>query len=781
MSGDDKCATVPDLVECSYVNDGIGPSTFIGGASKDHLPIDGWQHTSGASPDKAEILNAYAAKAIDENDDEILYFGMDRYAVDGSTDIGFWFFRGPVVANPDGTFTGEHQGTLDSSPADNDILALATFTQGGAATNIRVFRWVGAGGNESGTINGPDAGAGDCVQDPPLTDDPLCGTVNDTTIEVPWEYQFKGAATGNWVPAGGFFEGGINLTELGLEGCFSSFLAETRSSPEITAILKDFTLGDFESCDTELTTTPKTGAGGGLTADSDNDALEEISTGTGSVQVKDSAVLDVKGIASFTGTLSFYLCGPIPNGACDENGVPAGSSTVTTNDTYLSDAMTVTSVGRYCWYAFFDSTTEGVPDASDGTTETLGPPKSTGECFEVTPVTPTLSTTAGPTVKVGSAVTDTATLGGTATQPGTDGPNATYPTINATNGAAAGGSITFTLRNDSCVAIDASETARAVSGDGTYPTVSQDPVSYTPASTGTYHWVASYSGSSPNTSGKSHNTDCSDASETVKVVDAQISIATDAVNKVGDEHTFTVTVKADYGDGSGFVPVQGVDVLAVLDGTSTAGSITGGTCDNTGGDTDAAGQCTVVVDSDATGIAYVNASANVPITGLAGGIDVATNGYGVLTNENSKTWADAQISIATDAVNKVGDEHTFTVTVKADYGDGSGFVPVQGVDVLAVLDGTSTAGSITGGTCDNTGATPTLPGSARSSSTPTRPASPTSTPRPTSRSPALPVASTWPPTATASSPTRTARPGPTPRSASRPTRSTRSVTSTPSP
>ena len=36
------------------------------------------------------------------------------------------------------------------------------------------------------------------------------------------------------------FEGGINLTELGLEGCFSTFLAETRSSPEITAVLKDF-------------------------------------------------------------------------------------------------------------------------------------------------------------------------------------------------------------------------------------------------------------------------------------------------------------------------------------------------------------------------------------------------------------------------------------------------------------------------------------------------------------------------------------------------------------
>ena len=112
------------LVECTFVADGIGPTTFTGGATKDHLPISGWSHTSGASPDKAEILNAYAAKAIGENDDQILYFGMDRYAVDGSTDIGFWFFQSPVAAITEGpaagTFSGEH--------VENDILILGTFT-----------------------------------------------------------------------------------------------------------------------------------------------------------------------------------------------------------------------------------------------------------------------------------------------------------------------------------------------------------------------------------------------------------------------------------------------------------------------------------------------------------------------------------------------------------------------------------------------------------------------------------------------------------------------------
>ena len=47
---------------------------------------------------------------------------------------------------------------------------------------------------------------------------------------------------------GGFMEGGIDLTALGLEGCFASFMAETRSSPSLTAAQKDFTIGRFESC-----------------------------------------------------------------------------------------------------------------------------------------------------------------------------------------------------------------------------------------------------------------------------------------------------------------------------------------------------------------------------------------------------------------------------------------------------------------------------------------------------------------------------------------------------
>ena len=493
------------LVACSFVEDGIGPTTFIGGASKDHLPVSGWQHTDGSSPDKAEILNAFAAKAIDtDSDDQLLYFGMDRYAVDGSTDIGFWFFKGEVSANPDGTFSGDQQV--------GDILALGTFTQGGATSNIRVFTWVGTGGNESGTIQGPDGTFGDCV--PGSTDDQGCATVNDTTIPVDWEYTFKGSAKSGWVPAGGGFEGGINLTALGLEGCFSSFLAETRSSPEITAILKDFALGSFESCETDLTTTPSDSEGDALSDSNDND-VPDISIGAGMATVTDSADLDVKGISEWDGTLSFYLCGPTADIAtCDDTGTLISSHAVdeTSANPFVSDTATVTSVGEYCWGAFFDSDTQGVPDAED---------TSSGECFEVLPVDPTISTNAstGP-VDVGGSIDDTATLSGTANQPGD-------PIIDGPLGDPAGGTITFTAygpHEDTETCTTAAYTSVVnVAGDGTYTASDGTGGTFTPDAAGIYNWVAVYDGDSPNTNGVSGS--CGDPNETSEIepVDPLIS------------------------------------------------------------------------------------------------------------------------------------------------------------------------------------------------------------------------------------------------------------------
>jgi hypothetical protein len=546
---DDRCEAI-GAVECAFIADPQVPtdtSIFTTGGSKDDLDIPNWRWTTGSVPDADEILNGYAAKYVNADDDQILYFGADRYATNGSKDFGFWFFHNDVGTNPDGTFSGAHQGNL--APGDDDILILGTFTGGGATTNIRVFRWVTTGGNATanGTVQGPAAAFGDCTS--ASDGDDGCGTVNNTTTPVPWGYQAKGEAVPLQIPSGGFVEGGINLTALGLEGCFSSFVAETRSSPSVDAQLKDFILGDFEACGSTLSTVPGDSSGTALVDGDDSDTLPETSIGTGSVQVKDLATFGVTGTNTWTGTLTFFLCGPIASGTCDTGGLQVSTHNVDQDSTvpFASGAATVTKVGRYCWRGVFDVNITGVADAVDS---------SVGECFEVNPVQPELTTTASANVTIGSSVSDTAHLTGTANQPGSAGPDTTYPTINPTvAGAAANGTITFRLYgpNDAtCAGTAVFTDTKTVSGNNDYTSSA-----FTPTTAGTYRWVASYDGGDGgNTLGDSGA--CNDANENVVVSPRQPAIITVATvgpvslgNSIDDTATLSGTANQPDGDPAG--------------------------------------------------------------------------------------------------------------------------------------------------------------------------------------------------------------------------------------
>jgi hypothetical protein len=554
---DDKCIAL-GAVECSWAHDGFGVSVFTGGGSKDDLNINPdplnptvtsgpWLWTNSSVPNSDEILDAFAAKYdhTATSGHEFLYFGADRYATNGAKDFGFWFFKNPVAAVTGGTFTGVH--------AVGDILALGTFTQGGAVATIRVYSWVGTGGNTNTALQ--SAGAfGDCV--PGTSTDNGCNTVNNTTVPSPWAYQGTGAVgvnAPNVIYSGGLLEGGIDLTALNLTGCFSSFMAETRSSPSIGAQLKDFVLSNFESCSSGLTTTPSNNATPPVPlTDSDANGLPDVQIGTGSagVNVKDAALLQVNGTTTFSGTLSFFICGPIASGTCDTGGVAAGSSTVTANGTYYSSSVKLTSVGRYCWRGVFDSTNNLI-DSSD---------HSTGECFEVKPVTPALSTQAiqpplsapvsGP-IPFGDPVYDKAILAGTAYEPGTNAANAPYTTINATMTTPAKGKITFTLYGPGdCTTVAAGTGTNPqdvdVSGDGDYFSAG-----FTTNLPGDFHWVASYDGDSPNTLGTTHNTTCADADEDVTV--QQLQPTMDTAQEFVPNDSATIAVASGAGDLDGYV------------------------------------------------------------------------------------------------------------------------------------------------------------------------------------------------------------------------------------
>jgi hypothetical protein len=481
----------------------LNATIFTGGGSKDPQDVSQWAWKDGAGglPDKDNLLHSFAARYT-TGEGEVLYFGSDRFDNSGDAQQGFWFFQNSIGLGSNsvggGTgFTGVHK--------NGDVLVISDFSNGGSTSTITVYAWdttcTKTTGSTAGTCgdknlrNKGTSTSANCAS--ASANDQFCGIVNPTDgTPAPWAFIDKSHNVNTYLQ-GEFYEGGVNLTALGLgDKCFASVAAETRSSTSTTATLKDFVLGGFGTCGAAVT--------------SQSSPTGSVGIGTGSVTTHDSATVTVTGVTTWSGTMQFHLRGPIGSAlevSTDIDGlVPVSNLTPTVQS---ADA-TVTAAGDYCWSAHFTSATTGVPDRDDN---------GVNECFTVTPVTPSLQTTAGPDVVLGNPVTDTAALSGTSNQPGT-------PAINPTTaGAAAGGTITFTLLKDDCSTLatgtGTNPQSVPVSGNGTY-----GPVSFTPNTIGPFHWTATYAPATgdPNNLGSTFNGDCSDDNETVVVISVPSSM-----------------------------------------------------------------------------------------------------------------------------------------------------------------------------------------------------------------------------------------------------------------
>jgi uncharacterized repeat protein (TIGR01451 family) len=229
-------------------------SFYTGGGSKDERPISTgqqhweWDDTNDVIPDKDDLSDAFAAAYRDPDSGHIIfYFGADRFDTSGDAEVGFWFFRQPVTLDPKPDFDGEHEV--------GDILVLANWGGSNKVGDIAVYEWIG--GNKPLQLL-KDTTEADCSVAP--VDDPVCAVVNNVGGETPpWSYTNKDGQ--HSYKATALFEGGIDVSALlGVQdiGCFSSFLAATRSSHSTTAELKDFALGAFPVCGVEVTKTGDT-------------------------------------------------------------------------------------------------------------------------------------------------------------------------------------------------------------------------------------------------------------------------------------------------------------------------------------------------------------------------------------------------------------------------------------------------------------------------------------------------------------------------------------------
>jgi hypothetical protein len=342
-------------------------SIFTGGGSKDPQDISQWAWKNGGGlPDKDNLLHAFAARYTSVGE-HYLYFGSDRFDNSGDAVQGFWFLQDEVSlgSTPLGggtSFNGVHQA--------GDLLVLSDFSNGGDVATINIYEWVDSGGDTSEHLNFLDGGT-NVLCAPTLVDDNFCGIVSPSGLTpAPWTFLDK---SGNTAFANGeLFEAGVNLSALGLAGqCFSTLVAESRSSTSPTATLKDFVIGEFDVCAPEMTTQASTAG--------------PVTPGT---PVHDTAKITVTGATNPddpTGDVTFFLCGPIATGACTTGGTNVGIGTLDGGANTTDGIATATSPdvntlasplapGRYCFRA------EWPGDANyDGTSFT----NDTDECFTV--------------------------------------------------------------------------------------------------------------------------------------------------------------------------------------------------------------------------------------------------------------------------------------------------------------------------------------------------------------------------------------------------------------
>jgi hypothetical protein len=350
------------------------------------------------------------------------------------------------------------------------------------------------------------------------------GTAPNLTLGAP-TLLVAAVSQAEYSPDGFRGEAAVDLTATifgGSTACrtFANTIPSTVTGNSDTADYKDTILKNappITNCSSTTVTTPKVVTDTTTNPDTTaNVPSGGASIGTGVVAVADSAVVSLTGgTATPTGSVSFSLC-KLDSGLCTTGGTSVGSTSVSGSAypvTVQSPTAYVTSAGRYCWRATWSGdSANGIPGSSDS---------RANECFTVNPVTPTLATTAGAGVLLGNTVSDSATISGLATQPAD-------PVINLTGtaGAAAGGTITFKLYGPSttgCGTLKYTSAAVTVSGDGTYNTPNPQ---FAPAATGTYHWVAEYSGNLPNNNSTDHNTTCNDTNENVVVSSVPSSMTT---------------------------------------------------------------------------------------------------------------------------------------------------------------------------------------------------------------------------------------------------------------
>ena len=271
---------------------------------------------------------------------------------------------------------------------DGDVLVQIDFENGGANPVLRVYEW--QGGLTLVSTGGACTTAGDN----------RCAVAATSSTNPDWSFDDKfTVGANNDIPAGGFVEGGINLTALGLDdGCVATFLAETRSSPSPDSTLSDFAAGSFNLC---------------VAPDISTQVKNDQNQGTGLVTINSGEsvtdtvlVSGTKGVAQ--GTVDFFVCGPTNSAQdCTTGGTPIGADIALNAGAATSSVFTPTAKPTTAQPDFYCFRVEYTPAAGSKYTADEHT-NSTTECVRVIPAdVRIIKTPDAGTVNAGEAISFT--------------------------------------------------------------------------------------------------------------------------------------------------------------------------------------------------------------------------------------------------------------------------------------------------------------------------------------------------------------------------------------
>ncbi len=710
--GADPLGAAGDDIDRDFVVDFVagasGPDpSYHEPSNKDDQPIfaAGGSEVWGCGPaqnptDKDDILNAYAIAYTGQGEDAgdlILSFGVERFDDSGTAYLGFWVFQADVTCN---LATSKFEG----AKTDGDILMLINFSNGGDNVTINAFAWhPGAPANSAGgTFTSIGTGVGcDLAVDTGNGAVNMCAITNgigDQNVKTPWATEDKEKPGQprpdpiNVLEPPEFVEGAINLTDAfaaigsAPPACFGAFMAETRSSDTLSATLKDFALGDLNTCDGSVsisgTATNRVGTAHTFTVSATQ------STGGGTV-------------AATNGHVDVTLTG--------SDGITAGDIVVDATASTCDDAGDNLNASGQCTITFTSSETGKVTGHASVAIDLGGGSTLTRD---TDPATTTIG--AGPNGSQTPAVKTYVDATIDITGDGTNRVGVSHSftaTVKADSGDGSG-FVAVNAQSVSIQKVDALGAASVPAGTQGCTTNASGicSVTFTSNSTGTTTGTAS---ATVSVGGISFGiTTANDAAvvgneSVLKTwVDATIDITGDDANRVGDPHVFTVTVKKDIGANNGFVNVVGQVVTVTLADTNGATAVvddtpdTDTTCDD---GTNASGQCVVKFSSATTGVTTGTASATVSVAGISLSINT-TDDAAVIGNEDAtKAWVNARIGLVGNDTNSIKETHTFTVTLQKDPSANGGYIAANGEDVDVTL--TDAAGAVhildtTNTTCD---------------------------------------------------------------------------------